>query len=167
MPARLRRSISTLALVALAGCASDTTSGARLSDGGAVDAGSGAPAGAVQGALQVQLLGGSVVFSWEPDEYLFHCLKISQDTGKAEDDFVYLCPPTKGQNSVTIGAKAGEAGVDFAWTGVSQFKAGLAAWELSGSQTIASQDMTATATGTLRIGPRSRFTRIHRACNPQ
>ena len=156
MPESPRRCTLILVLVAAIGCASDggSSSGALLLDANAVDAGAADFSGAVGGPLKVQLQDGRLIFSWDEDEFLYHCLKIVQDTGKAEDDFVYLCPPVKGRTSVVLGAKSGESGVDFAWSGVAAFQIGKATWALSGGQTLDFTDMTPISDGPMRIGPR-------------
>ncbi len=154
---------SPLVAIALAGmlfaaCGGDVvaTSGEPIGDAGAqVDSGSSEPfTGALEGPLQVVLQDGRLAFSWDADQFLFHCVKISQSKDGTIDDFVYLCPPTKGQSQVTLGPKPGVGGVDFAWVGVKGFKIGPAKWALYGGQSLDHTSMELVAEGKMRIGPR-------------
>ena len=158
MTAPFRFSAVALALLALAGCGADVkaTSGSKLGDAGAaVDVAVSPPAGgAIEGDLHVRLQSGRLEFYWDVDQFLFHCLKISQDLGNPTEDFVYLCPPAKGQANVSLGAKPGEGGVDFAWIGVKDFELGPASWALFGGQSLDHKSMELVAEGKMQIGPR-------------
>ena len=115
-----------LATLACAGCGGDpvSTTGSLLSDAGVgPDAGAtSSPKGAIEGPLFVHLQNGRLEFSWDVDQFLFHCLKISQGPGEPAAEFVDLCTPTKGQAKLTLGDKPGQGGVDFAWSGVKPFE---------------------------------------------
>lgn len=152
---RLRLLVWPLALL-LAGCGggATTSSGAPL---GGADASSDAgqtAGGPISGVLQIELLDGTLRLIWPEDEYLYHCLKIEQDTGKPAPEFVTLCPDEKAADRVVLGEKPGEGGVDFALSGLKSFVPGLATWTLTGGQTQSFGAMIEVATGTMRLGPR-------------
>ena len=98
-----------------------------------------------------QIIEDAVKLGWEEDEFLHHCLDLSQPRPGKSPVSVSLCTKTAGQTAITMG-EVGAPGVDYALGGVAGFQIGTASWSLRGGASPG-QIASPVASGTMRVGP--------------
>lgn len=160
---RLRRPIRAwatgwlaVAWLSLPACTSTVASASSAAADASGDGAAADPNLPIVGPLTVHVQNRAVTLGWDEDEYLYHCLDVSQERPGKSPAKVSFCPPGPGQHTLTLGGTDDKnhplPGVDYQWTAVQDFTVGPATWTLRGG-TQATGPKTEVSHGTLRIGP--------------
>ena len=121
------------------------------SGGPAPDAGGDTTAVAAVGRLSFQVKDRAVIFGWPEDEFLWHCLVLTQlRTDRSKPVTLTACAQTSGQATIAFG-DLGAAGVHYGWTATEDFRAGPATWTLRGGYKQY-EEKTDVGTGKIEIG---------------
>ncbi|MSP90828.1 MAG: CAP domain-containing protein [Myxococcales bacterium] len=149
-PGRLVATACTIACMIACASPAPPISGSGGTGPGA-DAGSDSATAAPKALLSFQVKDRAVVFGWPEDEFLWHCLALTQlRTDRSKPVTMTACGNSSGQPTITFG-DLGAPGVDYGWTATEDFRVGPATWALRGGYKQY-EEKTDVGTGTLEIG---------------